>query len=148
MKKIRLNVFETNSSSTHVITINRHKDRLYDTLNVNSDGTVIVYGGQFLDGSDVSTPEQKASYIVSTINAQDNWDSKEYRKILTGVIKEQTGCENVIYCKDTIDTSWVTDYREIESMFNVNNLETDFRDFIFNPRSHVDIIDRNNEDYY
>jgi hypothetical protein len=147
MKKIRLNVFETNSSSTHVITISKHKDKLYDTLNVNPDGTVIVYGGQFYDGHELTKPTEKASYVATVIQAEDCWDSNGYRKILADVIKEQTGCANVIYCKDTIDSSFASDSEGLDSVFDMDNLASDFRDFIFNPNSRVEIIDRDG-DYY
>lgn len=49
LKLIRTGVFETNSSSNHSLSLNYgEKKRVYDTLPVNEDGSVIVdCGGYF-----------------------------------------------------------------------------------------------------
>ena len=49
MKNIRESVFETNSSSTHSVTISckRNKEYMYDTLTPESDGSLTFKGGDY-----------------------------------------------------------------------------------------------------
>lgn len=47
MKLIRKNVFETNSSSSHSLSINHNKKKVYDTLKVDSKGIVKINCGGY-----------------------------------------------------------------------------------------------------
>lgn len=90
MKNIRLNVFETNSSSTHSISISKSSKGVYETLPVN-DGMVVLTGGEFgcewVKYNDAIT---KANYAAAF--AQGRGAAIE---MLIDVIKNHTGAKEV-----------------------------------------------------
>lgn len=94
MKKqlIRNNVFETNSSSSHSISIaDNTKEFTLETIYPDQDGIVIVEGGEFgWEWEKYNDAQTKASYCA--VYSQNNPDK---RKMLIEVIKEQTGAEMV-----------------------------------------------------
>ncbi len=130
MKKlIRHNVFETNSSSCHSISISRDAS-LLETLYPNEDGIVVISGGQFGRSferyNDAST---KASYAAtSTLYGLDE-------KVLKDVIKEQTGAIAVILMssEDYNSPSW--SYIDHESVGVCPRDKEELKNFIFNPNS-------------
>lgn len=103
MKKIRNNVFETNSSSTHSITI-CYDFPIDDTIELNEDSNVILNGGKFGWGYDChSDALTKANYC-----AIDQMDNDDNIGMLKDVIKEVTKCNNVIIniCNDWNDSCY------------------------------------------
>lgn len=92
MKQIRQSVFETNSSSTHSICIAMNPKGVYSTITPDAEGNVVLDGGEF--GWEVETytdPITKANYC-----AVDNLEDEDKLEMLKTVIKEQTGCNEVI----------------------------------------------------
>ena len=70
-RQTRKNVFETNSSSVHTITISKHA---YNRTNVPN--TLVFEYGEFGWGIDtLDTPEEKASYLYTAIADRDDRDS-------------------------------------------------------------------------
>jgi len=95
-RKIRQGVFETNSSSTHSVSIaDSSKDFLMDTsLLPDQNGIVELTGGEFgWDFSKYNDAETKANYM-----AIYSRDDEEKRQMLIDVIKKQTGAD-VVVCK-------------------------------------------------
>lgn len=104
MKKqlIRQSVFETNSSSAHSISLGRDtgKQFLLDTLYPDQHGVITIEGDEFgwdwFKSNDAYTKAQYAA--VASMNNAD------FRNTLEQVIKDQTGCETVIfYCSPAYD---------------------------------------------
>jgi len=85
-KLIRNNVWETNSSSCHSISIQKCDTNLYDRLYPNEDGLIELTGGEFGWGYDKYTDAlTKANYIAVAIfllesAAKDYEEADEERK--------------------------------------------------------------------
>lgn len=143
--QIRYNIFETNSSSSHSLTIAEYKegqllDTLYpdygttDTLTVGSD----EFGWDWATFDDAAT---KLSYCAIYVR---DWvegdDQPKFFDILTKVIQEHTGIKNIIYPYEKGDYTDYTGYidhqsvedRDLDYLFENPEL---LRQFIFNPES-------------
>lgn len=128
MKKlIRKGVFETNSSSCHSLSIDNTADVL-DTLYPNEEGNIILEGGEFgwewFKHNDAKT---KANY--ASIALKNNPD------ILIKVIKEQTGCNDVIIHTSDDYSSPYYSYIDHESYGVCPTDEKSLKNFIFNKNS-------------
>lgn len=91
---IRRGVFETNSSSSHSISIaSEDKEFVMDTIYPDQNGVVRIVGDDFgwewFKNNDAQT---KASYVAQSYQ----YDSEVLEK-LADVIKEQTGAEKVVF---------------------------------------------------
>jgi len=130
---IRKDVFETNSSSTHSISIS-DTDELLETLPVNEDGVVTLTGGEFGWGyEEYNDAITKANYV-----AVDYQHSYSKLALLTEVIMEQTGCSSVVY---DLDKDSYIDHQSSGTTADLSKEE--LRLFIFNPKSDL-IIDNDN----
>jgi hypothetical protein len=95
MKKlIRKGVFETNSSSSHSISVaTEDKQFVLDTLYPDQNGVVTIngdeYGWEWFKHNDAET---KASYAAQSFANDDN-----QLDVLKEVIMEQTGAEDVVF---------------------------------------------------
>lgn len=135
MKKrlIRQSVFETNSSSAHSISLGKDtgKQFLLETLYPDQNGIITLTGGEFgWEWFKENNAFEKANYAAV---ASMNDDS--FREILIQVIKDQTGCEAIIfYFSDEYSgPNW--SYIDHDS---VGTCPTDYeglKDFIFNKNS-------------
>jgi len=140
-KQIRRGVFETNSSSMHSIAICT-RGELLDTLPVDKDGVVTLYGGEFGWGIESYRDAQtKASYCW-----EDNKENPKNLEMLINIIKEQTGCKHVVYLGSDKweDPHW--SYIDHQSMGTSHDLffsEEFLKHFIFNPGSQL-VIDNDN----
>jgi hypothetical protein len=144
-------VFETNSSSTHSLSISSSSTDLLDTLPLNEQGEVVLNGGQFgWEVEDYSDASTKASYAAIYVSEWSGEKSAEFKEVLDTVIKQQTGCSNVVYDLSTDwshprETSYI-DHQSVEGgqldyLFEDPEL---LRQFIFNPRS---ILHTDNDNY-
>lgn len=93
-KLIRMCVWETNSSSTHSVSIaDDTKEFVMDTLYPDQNGVITLTGGEFGWGwfkhNDALT---KANYAAQAFNGNEH-----YQEMLTDIIKDQTGAEEVIF---------------------------------------------------
>jgi|tagenome__1003787_1003787.scaffolds.fasta_scaffold15557292_1 hypothetical protein len=97
MRQIRHSVFETNSSSTHSISISNDVKTL-DPLCVDENGVVAIDGQGFGWEYETYTDAQsKASYAMIYAHEWSGEKKDEHIRILTDVIKQQTGCKEVVY---------------------------------------------------
>lgn len=104
MKKIRKNVFETNSSSTHSISIARGDNSyLTEIPSPKKDGKIYINSGEY--GWEVCVyhnVQDKLSYAATyALNYADH-----HLDTLTEVIKEFTGAEEVIYDNGIKSDNW------------------------------------------
>lgn len=145
-------VFETNSSSTHSLSISSgNSSDILDTLPLTEEGDVVLTGGQFgWEVEDYNCAETKASYAAIYALNWSGEKSAQHKEVLDTVIKQQTGCSNVVY---DFSTDWGTDsetsYIDHQSVEGgqLNHLFEDpevLRQFIFNPRS---VLHTDNDNY-
>lgn len=133
MKTIRYSVFETNSSSTHSISISENMD-LLDSITPNEDGNIVLTGGEFgwswIRFNDTLT---KANYC-----AVDQKDNEQNLALLVKVLKDQTGAKEIIFYFSEDDNKPNWSYIDHDSEGNSNTVfknEETLRNFLFNPKS-------------
>jgi len=141
MKNIRRNVFETNSSSSHSISIST-KDNLFDDLEQDENGVITLNGGEFGWGYDkYHDALTKANYC-----AVDSYDQPEEREMLISVIKEHTGCRDVVLNinKDFNSGNWsyIDHQSQGTSEYAFQSRES-LKRFIFDPSSYLTIDNDN-----
>lgn len=126
MKNIRTNVFETNSSSSHSITISKSVGVL-DTIAPDMGGNIVLTGGNFgWEWRRINDPLTKANYCAC--DAQNDIDRLE---MLKEVIQEHTGC-NVI-----LDIDGYIDHESIGNSSSAFESKSALRELIFNPKSYI-----------
>jgi hypothetical protein len=125
---IREKVFETNSSSCHSISLGKDtgKQFLLDTIYPDQNGIITLTGGEFgWEWFKENDAFEKANYAAVASMYNDS-----FRETLIQVIKDQTGCEEVIF--NVIgETSYINHN-------SVGTCPTDYdglKDFIFNKNS-------------
>ena len=99
-RTIRMNVFETNSSSVHSISV--CPDGMEESkLPTDRDGYVLVRYGQFGRNSELyCTQEEKLSYLVTQCYYLGGWEYKmnednyHFRNVVEA-IRDYTGCEGI-----------------------------------------------------
>jgi hypothetical protein len=127
MINIRSNVFETNSSSTHSISISDNLDGILETIVPNDNGIIILIGGEFgWEWEKYNDALTKANYCAV--------DNPNNRDMLIKVIKEHTGAKDVVI---VVDESWNSSYIDHQSGGTSNKIfetEETLKNFIFNPK--------------
>jgi hypothetical protein len=128
MKKlIRRGVFETNSSSSHSVSIGMDQDKEFvlDTIYPNQNGTITIHGDEFgwewFKHNDAIT---KASYAAQQFRYDEN-----SLETLKEVIIEQTGAEQVEFVG--LDDGYV----DHDSQGILTSSKHWLKDFIFNKNS-------------
>jgi hypothetical protein len=127
----RHGVFETNSSSTHSISICHNSNGVYDTLSVDENGVVHLTGGKF--GWEEETyyyAEVKANYCaIYALNLPDK------RDMLVEVIKEVTDAKEVAFdfSLDWGGPNWsYIDHQSSDVPEEAFSSKETLKDFIFN----------------
>jgi len=141
----RQNVFETNSSSTHSITMGKDTE-LYDVLPVNQNGDLAFGSNSFgWDINDFNDPITKAQYAL----AYASWWPRT-KDLIVSVLLEQTGARKIyIDGKDINSYDWNgpiklisygqfpidIDHQSVEegNFHHIFTNAENIRDFIFNP---------------
>lgn len=113
MKKVRVGVFETNSSSSHSISIATDQDLKYhikkvlnkivlDHLPIDNLGTCSIYSGEFgWEEQTYNDAAAKASYCLTWAKQYGN---KQHLDMLKRVIKEFTNAKRVKFVKSGSDS--------------------------------------------
>lgn len=146
VKKIRQNVFETNSSSTHSITISNEGPLINDgSIEPDENGIVWLYGGQFGWGYDVFKDNlTKANYCATWIGIYSYYDDNDRFEKLEKAIKSVIeDCLMVKIDINSEDYSSYIDHQSIDELPDNLYSTSDYINFIFNPNS-VLIIDNDN----
>jgi len=127
MKKIvRTGVFETNSSSTHSLSIAReNQEFVHDTIYPDQHGKITVYDQQFgwewMKYNDAMT---KLAYLF-----QDQGDT--HHDIIVDAVKEQTGAESVVFIED----DGYIDHDGRGTTSGVCDSKDNIKNFVFNKNS-------------
>ena len=143
-KLIRYGVFETNSSSCHSISIDENnKNFIASDLYVDTNGYVTLTGGEFgWEQKEYFDALTKANYCAQDIYgydwSSDSYSLDEYKKnMLIDVIKEQTGCDDVVFDLDSLRGGYIDHESHGTSYEAFQNKET-LRNFIFNSNSYLE----------
>ena len=126
MRTTRTKVFETNSSSTHSISIsNIVKEKLPDF----HGETFTLNGGEFGWGYKEFTDWQiKANYAAIAIENRKDETHKEW---LTDLIKEETNCGDVIFVLGLDDLRSYIDHQSSVVYWDNISSKEDLYNFIF-----------------
>ena len=161
MKQIRQNTFETNSSSSHSITISNKGHFDANALPIveyykGAKNCVVLTGGEFGWGyEEFDDALTKANYLATfvetvefTIEKFTKRDMDRYRKMLIDCIKDVTGCEEVVIDVGSpnkwgsIDGVYI-DHQSEETGLDAFISMNDLKHFIFNRKSLL-VIDNDN----
>lgn len=141
MKKIRKNVFETNSSSSHSITICTDSP-IDDTIKLDENSNVVLNGGRFDWGYELYNDAlTKANYC-----AIDQMYNNSNIEMLKYVIKKFTKCNDVII---NISDEWndsnysYIDHQSRGESNQVFESEETLVQFIFSSYSELEIDNDN-----
>lgn len=125
---IRKGVFETNSSSSHSISLAAEdKDFILDTIYPDQDGVIKLTGGEFgWDWFKHNDAQTKANYAAVDLGRSE---------LLVEVIKEQTGAKEVLFLftDDHNGPNW--SYIDHDSTGTTPRDKQELRNFIFNKNS-------------
>lgn len=140
-KQIRQSVFETNSSSTHSVTIGygNHFVPYYEELDIVTD--------EFGWGECTYTNlEDKLSYAL-TFALQSAYDKKNFEMLNDLLVERMPEClityEGMEY-KELLDSDWddmdlgYIDHQSVEEASKIFNSEEDLEDFIFSTDSYFE----------
>ena len=144
MRTIRRNVFETNSSSVHTLTLTPkgfEEPKLPIRRRKNEDGVfgkyVIGKLGTFNTGMEYHSQEDKLSYLLTLLyydsrkdlnKMYESWDFYELEK----VVKEYCKCDGLRVDPKSVKEAYI-DQEELNEYFSLYSyLVMDIKDFLFN----------------
>lgn len=143
-KQIRQSVFETNSSSTHSISISPDSKGIYETIVPDDNGVIVLTGGQYgRVWEKYNDPLTKANYCAVDVFKQE--DSKD---MLKKVIIEHTGAKDVIFGFTTEYENGNLEYSYIDHdsegcTCSAFESEQTLKNFLFNPESWLYLSEDN-----
>lgn len=159
MKQIRQSVFETNSSSTHSISVSYNTKGIQQTLDVDNLGVVTLDGGEFgWQEEEFYSAQIKANYCavffmqpLASLKEYDKDNSKDIlqlnsmKNMFEKVIKEHTGCKEIVYdfqFGECMKNNWsyidhASGYFEGGDCLYAFKSEENLKAFLFNPDSYV-----------
>lgn len=123
---IRKGVFETNSSSTHSISIS-YATKLFDTIIPDNDGNIILSSKQDFGWEWKKYNDAKTKAIYAAIETQYN---QQHREMLEDVIKQHTGAKEVYF-----DVSGNIDHQSIGTVITAFDTKETLKNWLFNPES-------------
>jgi len=128
MKNIRQGVFETNSSSTHSVSVSKDTDGIYDTL-FPDNGILTIHGMDFgWEWESYNDAPTKAAYAAVYLNYNDI-----QKETLEKVLKEHTGAKEVVF---NIKDNYI-DHQSVDDVVCLFESELTLKEFIFNPKSYL-----------
>lgn len=138
-KTIRKSVFETNSSSTHSITLGR-EDFEISKQGLDVEGNVVkIYPGEFGWGPErFSDSATKASYALAWVKEYSGPREEDYLEMLEEVIGDVTGCE-VEFVKSSDEDWGYIDHQSQKVGKDIFVDKDTLKNFIFNPNSILEI---------
>ena len=167
-RQVRCGVFETNSSSSHAVSVSRRSEPYYDTYelteSIDSDGVLHSEFGEFGWGIDSYTDaETKLQYALTMVVETECSDAKsiddfyatEGFNALKNAVCERLNCTDLVVdskCEYNSDYDYLSrdgyidhqsceDYRSLQDFLNDYDVTLD--DFIFNDNVKL-IIDHDN----
>jgi hypothetical protein len=150
MKKlIRHSVFETNSSSSHSVSIPTTME-LLDSIHPDEEGRIILYGGEFGWGHEEFTDAlTKANYLAVWAKDYSGHRRDECLAMLEGILRMQTGAKEVVYNftteygNDEVRSWAYIDHQSETVGGEVFTTPSNVMNFIFNPNSILVISNDN-----
>lgn len=135
--KIRKQIFETNSSSSHSITIcNDIKNYVLDYIDPDDDGSITLTGGEYGWQWDYfNDAREKANYCAQTFH-----NHEAELQLLTEVLIEQTGADQIIF-----DLYGYVDHDSDGVAFEAAINKETLKNFIFNKNSYLYLGNDNDE---
>ena len=162
MRKVRRGVFETNSSSTHSVSIRKGEVRdSYLTVNPEDNKVHVEFGEYGWGYKSLRSQSERLSYLctmlmmteASRANSVDDIFETEGFKQINNLIAEKCSCDGIcfddkIQFKDwDIDINGYIDHQSYEDYSSIqeflNDYNTNIVDFVFNDGVTV-IIDNDN----
>ena len=144
MKQIRLNVFETNSSSTHSIAITKNNNIIdyLDTINFK-------FGEFGWENDTLSSVDEKASYLYTAIINYASYPD-DYLKYLENTLNEFN--INSVFEEKSESSYWDNGYIDhgnelFEFLNDLKNDKTKLINFLLSPLSYI-ITGNDNSDTY
>lgn len=135
-KTTRQSTFETNSSSTHSISISSDTNLL---TTIPHNGTIILTGGEFgWERAEYNDALTKANYC-----ALDTRNFEEKRKMLVEVLKEHTGANEIVFQLE----GYIDHQSHGTTEMAFKDKET-LKLFIFNPVSVLETSNDNDDSYW
>lgn len=140
MENIRSSVFETNSSSSHSVSINISTKGMYDTLMPDAMGDITFNGGDF------SKPEYFIQSTKEKANAVAVYcaltGDEKVRKMFEEVVLKQTGAEKIV-TNIRVQGPELNSYMSSEFISHLTEAlgsKKDIKDFVFNHSSHIEAV--------
>ena len=149
MKRVRREVFETNSSSVHTITISKEgldKPNLEIRRRKREDGTfgkyIIGRFGSFDKNTcDYFTQDEKLSYLLTICfltdghscleDMLDSWEFSELEDEIKEYMKDYCEVDGIKIDKSSIDEAYI-DHQTLTDYFSLSDFKMDYKDFVFN----------------
>lgn len=138
--QIRQSAFETNSSSSHSITVS--DDSSYDLMDLSlvpdQDGVITLNGQSFgWEWRRYNDAMTKAVYCAvdngkDEDTEEDDEKNNSYKNLIKEVIKEQTGAKKVVF--NISDDDYI-DHQSVGTSYEVRQTKESLRNFIFNKNS-------------
>jgi hypothetical protein len=139
MKVIRQGVFETNSSSSHSISIAGGAASYTQSIGVHPDGSITLGEGEYGWGYErFNDCASKADYC--SIDTRGN---PARREMLDKVLKKHTGARKIIHKTDDDKDGGYIDHQSYGTSGEAFKSEETLKQFLFNPASGM-IIDNDN----
>ena len=138
--KIRTQMFESNSSSSHSICWSAATESTtFDSIRPNKDGAIIIEDDwQFGWGPDSeNSPMGKLAYALI-----DTYD-EEAKERIYNVVKEHTGAIKIVNKMNPNNYDSYIDHQSIGTFSDNEYSDADIKNFIFNNKVQV-IIDHDN----
>ena len=141
MKNIRNNVFETNSSSSHSITI-ADSGELLDTIYPDENGIITLSGGEWgCEVDDYNDADTKANYcaVDALYHFTEEFCNHTLLTMLIDVIKEHTGAKEVIIeaSVDYDNGNSNIDHQSVGTSLDAFADKETLKRFLFNPESYL-----------
>lgn len=148
MKNIRHNVFETNSSSTHSISITENTDGMYESIPVDDKGVISLAGMNFgWEWEKYNESWIKANYAAQLAFSSQRVGLPQNMEMFLKVMTEHTGARYISFIFNP--NEWYIDHQsdahEGGDGLEAFNSEKSLRDFIFDPRSWL-LLGNDNEE--
>jgi len=149
--QIRHACFETNSSSSHSLTVSNFGRYSADGMPIIKEfyqssedkyysNAIVLTGGEYGWGYESYTDSwEKANYLATHLVCYS--DSEKEKEMFEYVLKSETGADNIVY--DFSDNDAYIDHQSIGDASDVFELEDKLKNFLFNSSSEL-IIDNDN----
>lgn len=135
MKKIRRNVFETNSSSSHAASIPKGNERFAANMEASQTGVLTLYAGDYnWEWYRYYTPEEKLRYLLTQASQDFMFEGNKYAQALISAYENATGITVL-----TMESEGSIDHESVGVGSDIcMRPEEDITEFLFNNKSYIE----------